>query len=66
MRLLVDKAYELMKKDLDFHTICEELEHYRGKRGDIFKQRLEAGKDTVFQYIQNFQHYCGKYPRQYR
>ena len=29
MRLLVDKAYELMKKDLDFHTICEELEHYR-------------------------------------
>ena len=24
MRLLVDKAYELMKQDLDFDTICEE------------------------------------------
>ena len=29
MRLLVDKAYELMKKDLDFDTICDELEKYR-------------------------------------
>lgn len=29
MRLLVDKAYELMKQDLDFDTICEELEKYR-------------------------------------
>jgi DegV family protein with EDD domain len=29
MRLLVDKAYELMKKDLDFDTICEQLEKYR-------------------------------------
>lgn len=29
MRLLVDKAYELMKKNLDFDTICEELEKYR-------------------------------------
>ena len=29
MRLLVDKAYELMKQDLPFEEICEKLEAYR-------------------------------------
>ena len=29
MRLLVDKAYELMKQNLDFEVICEEMEKYR-------------------------------------
>ena len=29
MQLLVDKAYELMKEDLDFELICEKLEEYK-------------------------------------
>lgn len=36
MRLIVDKAYELMKKDLPFEKICEELENYKEKKNLLF------------------------------
>jgi len=36
MRLLVDKAYELMKQELDFETICDELEKYKESLNLLF------------------------------
>lgn len=36
MRLLVDKTYKLMKKDLSFEKICEELEKYKEKTNLLF------------------------------
>lgn len=36
MKLLVDKAYELMKQDLDFETICHNLEEYKDSLNLLF------------------------------
>lgn len=49
MRLLVDKAYELMKKDLSFEEICESLEEYKNSLNllfvlDSFENLVKAGR----------------------
>ena len=36
MRLLVDKAYKLMKKEIPFEEICQELEKYKEKTNLLF------------------------------
>ena len=36
MRLIVDKAYKLIKKGLPFEEICQELEKYKEKRNLLF------------------------------
>ena len=36
MRLLVDKAYKLMKKNMDFEDICKEIEEYKEKTSLLF------------------------------
>ena len=36
LQLLVDKTYELMKQNLDFETLCEELEQYKENLNLLF------------------------------
>lgn len=49
MQLLVDKTYELMKKDLEFDDICEQIEEYKESLNlffvlDKFENLVKAGR----------------------